>query len=507
MKRFVLPLAVGLVLATAVACLLLRGHARQPATFLPAGTILYEDVPDLFRSVQRWPKTALAQIINEPEVQAFLERPLGLLPGGADLAGAMAQAQSILPRQFFLAVTDWSGNGAPKTIAGLAYSGSKSDLDALVGQLRKAAQEKWPEGKSDIETYGSGEIETFTTPDFSAALAYRGKWLFIATDTALLKATLDRYEAKPGSDSLAELPAYKTCIQHLPNAPDNLFFVQPALLSDKAASLALMLNPTADAHGMDSLKKIDAVGIATAMDGEVMRDTSFTITSQPGVETPLAMDALRVSSPDTIIATSGRIEALGAVQLPDPKSDPTGVLQLIASDVKIFTDQGLGEAQLSQAFGPEMGFVLDWPAGALSSPAPLVVADVRDAGEARKFLDTLATVPLAAGVSFSRQDADGISLYSLPKSESLLAPPLQVTLGLSGKCIVGALTADASERALKQWDANATGLAGTDAYQEGGGVGPAADDIVYLPGYEGDLRARLWARQRGGVDGAHTAYC
>ena len=76
-------------------------------------------------------------------------------------------------------------------------------------ELRKEAQETWPAGKSDIEKYGSGEIETFTTPNFSAGLAYRGQWIFIATDTGLLKATLDRFEGQRDPNSLAELPAFK----------------------------------------------------------------------------------------------------------------------------------------------------------------------------------------------------------------------------------------------------------------------------------------------------------
>jgi len=465
MKRVVLPLVVVLILAGAGIYLQrhVAPHARQVATWLPGTTILFEDMPDIHRTADRWPETALAQIIDEPEVQAFLERPLREIPRRADVNQWMEQVRRIDPLHFFLAMTDWSGP-APNAIVGLYFSGSHEDVDGLVDKLRKLAQETWPEGKSDIENYAGGEIETFTTPNFSAGLAYRGQWLFIATDTAALKAMLDRYEGQKDPNSLAELPAFKASLQHLPPAPDNIFFLRPALLADKAATLALMLNPTADVHSGDSLKQIDSVSMALKLDGEVMRDAAYVVKAEPGVQPPLAKDALKLSTPDTIVALANRVQQIGDAQMPDPKADPTGILQLLASYVKIFADQGLGARQLGQAFGPESGFVLDWPAGALN-PTPLVMMDVREPALARKFLDTMATLPLAAGVDFTHQDDGGIALYSLPPMGMGLFS-LQVTLGLTGKCVIGALNVDAVKQAAKRWDSHNTGLESTEAYKK-----------------------------------------
>lgn len=465
MKRIALPLVVVLVLAGAGLFILHRmtPRARQVAGWLPAGTVLFEDMPNLRRTAERWPATALAQIIHEPEVQAFLQRPLAQAPDRAELDKRVAQMRGIDPEQFFLAVTDLGDAGAPKAVAGLSYAGKKEQLDSLVDELRKGAQQLWPAGKSDIEKYGSGEIETFTTPAFSAALAYRGQWLFIATDAALLKATLDRYDAKPAPDSLAELPAFKNSLKHLPAAPDNVLFLRPGLLADKAASVALMLNPTADTQGVAGLKKFDAVGLAMKMDGEVMRDAAYISEAEPGDATPLARDALKLSSTDTIVAVSERVQALGSFQMPDPKSDPSGVLQLIESYVQVFKDQGLGPEQLAQAFGPESGFLLDWPPGSVI-PTPLAMVDVRDAGKARKFLDTLQTLPIAAGVNFTRQDAGAITFYTLPQTGIGLFP-LQVTLGLTGKSVIGALSMDAAKEAARRQDTAGAGLAGAERYQ------------------------------------------
>jgi hypothetical protein len=389
------------------------------------------------------------------------------LPNRPELDRGLAEVAKIEPGHFFLAVTDWSGAGGPKTIAGLSFKGSKEDMDSVVDELRGKAQRAWPSGKSDIEKYGPREIETFTTPAFSAALAYRGQWVFMATDTDLLKATLDRYDGKAQPDSLAELPVFKSSLQHLPDGPDNVMFLRPGMLAEKASSFALMLNPTADVSQMDSLKKVDAVSFALKLDGEEMRDAAYIVRAlgaEAGEDTPLAKDSLKLSSSDTVVATSGRIQSMGAMQMPDPRSDPWGVLQLLESYLKTFQDQGLGLEQLSQAFGPETGFVLDWPSGAMI-PTPLAMVDVRDPAKARKFLDTLATLQIGAGVNFNRQDQGGISFYSLPQT-GIGFFPLQITLGLTDKGVIGALEMDAVKQAGKRWDTGGAGLEETDGYKK-----------------------------------------
>jgi hypothetical protein len=481
MKRLLLPLVVILLLAGAGIYFQRRiaPHARQVATWLPGDTILFEDIPDIHRTTERWPETELAQIIDEPEVQTFLERPMGEIPHRADLDQWLSQLRRIDPLHLFIAATAWNGSGFPSTIAGLYFTGSRQDMDAMVDNVRKKAQQTWPEGKSDIEKYGAGDIETFTTPGFTAALAFRGPWFFISSDEALLKATLDRFEGQRDPNSLAELPAFTSTLQHLPPAADSIFFLRPALLADQAASFALMLNPTADTHAADAIKKIDSVGLALKLDGDVMRDALYVVKSAPADETPLARDSLKLSSQDTIILTSARLGTSGPAQLPDAKSDPSGLLSLLNSYVKIFADQGLHSQQYDQAFGPESGFILDWPSAAVI-PTPLVTLDVRDPKLARKFLDTLATLPLAAGVEFTHQDAGPISLYTLP-STGIGFFPIQVTLGLTDKTVIAALSVDSVKQAALRQNAHASGLDATEGYKKAAAlVSAPTTSFVYV---------------------------
>ena len=446
------------------------------ATLLPAGTILFDDVPDIHRSKERWPATALAQIVHEPEVQAFLTRPKTEVPGGDEVGKRKAQLQAIDPTHCFLAVTEWNGSGAPKVIAGLEYAGDKKNVEALADELRKEVQVKFPAGKSDIEKYGSGDIETFTAPGYSAGIAYRGQWVFIATDLDPLKALLDRYDGKPSQDTLADTPAFKKSMEQMPADPDNFFFAQPALIADKLASLMMMLNPVADTNGLDAMKKIEAFAMGTRMDGELMRDAIFTAMPPTGSTAPLAMDALKLSSSGTMLVSSGRTDNWNGAKLPDPKADQTGLLMAAESYLKAFTDQGLGVDQLKKAFGPEVGFVLDWPNGVMT-PTPLLMVDVQDAVEADKFLNTLTTLP---GANFTRHDSKVNTLYSMPQTGIGLFP-LQVTLGETAKVVVGALSPDAVNEATRRWDSGTPGLADTDTFKKAAAlVQPPTISFGYL---------------------------
>ena len=144
----------------------------------------------------------------------------------------------------------------------------------------------------------------------------------------------------------------------------------------------MMLNPTADTSGMDSVKKIEAFAMATKMDGEIMRDAIYSMTSQAGPSSPMTLDVLKLSSSGTIVASRWHVNHAGQCQNAGHRSR-SGALAMLQPYLKPFADQGLGLEQFKKAFGPESGFVLDWPTGAMA-PAPLVMLDVQDDAVAKE---------------------------------------------------------------------------------------------------------------------------
>src|SRR5262245_13765081 len=84
-KAFLLVLVLAAVIAGAFVYFrktpasLLVGRA---AAFAPADSIVFVELPDLSRMGDRWEKTALHQIAQEPEWKAFFGNVSGMLQSG-----------------------------------------------------------------------------------------------------------------------------------------------------------------------------------------------------------------------------------------------------------------------------------------------------------------------------------------------------------------------------------------------------------------------------------------
>ena len=110
------------------------GHHTAATELAPAETIFFLHFPDLKRTAERWPKTGLAQIGAEPEVQAFLAKPRANAPQMKLWTQKLEQVARVEPGEAFLAVTSIDG-AMPRFIAGISFAGRKSDAQALSSQF------------------------------------------------------------------------------------------------------------------------------------------------------------------------------------------------------------------------------------------------------------------------------------------------------------------------------------------------------------------------------------
>ena len=70
-----------------------RERQVSAAQLAPAETLLLADFPDLPATAMRWKETALYALLHEPQVQAFLAKPLVGLQQNDVVAGAMTSRQ------------------------------------------------------------------------------------------------------------------------------------------------------------------------------------------------------------------------------------------------------------------------------------------------------------------------------------------------------------------------------------------------------------------------------
>ncbi len=447
MKKLVFSVVVAVaVIFVAIIFITKRApHASRVAELLPQETIALVHLPDVGRTRERWPKTALYQIWHEPEVQAFFEKPLSKVPQRDEIKRRREQIRQIDPHEAFLAVTSIPENGTPKIIAGISYHGKKSDVDALLGDLRKAVQAEWPSGKSDIVKVGADEVETFTNANVTIAAAFKEDWLLVADDLDLMKATLARFDGKL-SNGLRDNANFQSCVKHMPIDFDVLTFVQMSGISDRLVSFMMMANPGGDPHAFDELKKIQALVTMTKLDDANLRDAMFVLKPGEGKKETMGRGALSLTSTNTLVYYAAEMQKAQNFKMPNPALDQSGVLKMLQAYLDNFAAQGLTADDFYGAFGPELSVITDWLATS-QTPAPIIALDLRDKAKAQRFVDAVTQPP--NGQPWAKQVIDGTTYFQLPPTGFGFVQ-ISATLAVSDKFVLAGLSFDAVKTALAQ---------------------------------------------------------
>jgi len=452
----------------------------KASELLPGDTVAVLEVSDLQRSAARWKETALCKIIQEPEVQAFLEKPESKIPGNQQVEEKLAGAQKLGAKELFFAVTTIAGN-MPKFVAGFDYTGERSDAEALVAGLKTQLKTNFPAGKSDIEKYGESEIETFDFNDMRIASVFKGHWFFASDDLDLLKSTLDRLDGKADvNTSLRQNSAYKTSILKLPQSSDVSWFVQPQTLADRLVTLMSVSDPSFDPKRLDGLKKIQAISGGVKLDGEKIRDAIYVFQPGRGAEPLMARNSLAFTTPDTLFYYAAVLNMAGAPKLPDPSLDSTGILRTLDSLRQALESAGLTYGDFEDSFGPEVGVMVDWPASAMQ-PSLLLTLDVKNSAKAQKFIETL--VGGQAGFpAWAKQDIAGTHYYSLPQQAAGIVPVTPV-LALTDKALLFGPAFESVQNAVQQAKAGGVGLDKSAGFQAAvNTVGKPSKALVYIDG-------------------------
>jgi hypothetical protein len=409
-------------------------HHSRAADLVPPETIFFAHFPDLHRSGERWPQTALAQIWAEPEMQAFLEKPRAKSPQMKLWRQKLDQIAQIAPGEAFFAVTSIDGP-QPKMIAGFSFSGRKADVAALLAEPHNALKTAYPAGKSDLVTYGGTEIETFTYPNGTVAESFRGDWYFVSNDLDLLHSTLDASAKDSNPNNLGSQDIFKKATAPIPTAGDALFFTQLGTLSERLVSLMAASGQALGAKEIADIKKIRAITWGAKIEGSQWRDTIFVLNPGEKPAEPMPLNAAILTAPETVLYYAMSVPA--TAELPKSTQALTAFIPGLQAMDGALAKQGLKWNDFGKAFGPEFGTVMDWKA---SSPEPsaLFALDVRDPVKAKGFADAFTSGPTEWG----RKESGGVTIYQAPAAGLLsLSPTIALTdrffvIGFSPETVV-----------------------------------------------------------------------
>lgn len=443
-KKALIALAVIAVLIGATAIWFWRSMGfMEAARLVPGDAIALVELPDLPRTAFRWPQTAISKITGEPEVKAFLEKPLSGFFGapepkngkgskGPKKSDGNSPAEVLLrlkPGHIFAAVLSVSSSDS-SLLVGFQFWGGKGDCDHAIARIRKEIERSQKASEQKSESYQGDEILSTNYGNFTLYSASHGHWGFLANNPDGIKQALDRAAGRTKGGSLAENTKFQTATKRLLPDPDFLFFSQPERFIDTLLAVGATAGATVNPEQVEQIRKVQAIGASIKLDGLDLRDSIFILHENPPKLGKLAHAGIQLTEETTAgyvdfllnfqqLATVNNLKPL--LNLPSVQSSQLPVL-------------------LPEAYGPECAIVMNWAEGQMK-PDGFVAAQIRDKAKAEASIQELTTIFPQYTVS----DIGGFKAYNFTNLNGVMSSP---TFALIDGFLVVGLNATDVERAI-----------------------------------------------------------
>ena len=367
MKKVAIGLViVGILILAGVMIFNRPAGPSQASSLAPADSVFFANIPDIPLTGFRWSRTALAQIAAEPDVRAFLEKPLARFNESPTNKETLDLLTKLKPGNIYLAATSASEQDF-RGILGVQFWGKREDFLAAVAKVRAALPPAT--GEPSKEEYRGLEITATQHGDLLLHTAVAGRWGFFTNDASLIKEALDRATGNAQSPPLAANPRFLKIITELLSEPDLLVFLQPEKALDALLAVGRSMGAKAIPDHVDELKLTEAAGGAWKMDGEMIRDAFFLLREGSG-------DLPETISHESIALTTPETTLFGNFVL-NFSSLPTWLDRLAESYPN--ATQGLAPLvqSVAEGYGPECALIGTMPSGD-QNPALLVAMKVRN---------------------------------------------------------------------------------------------------------------------------------
>ena len=150
------------------------------------------------------------------------------------------------------------------------------------------------------ETYNGVEIVSSTHGTHTLYNASQGQWGFLSNNLSAIKDAIDRASGRKKEGSLAENARYKEVLDKLLKDADLLFFCQPQSAVETLLEVGSSLGAQPIPQQVEQLRKVEAVGTTTLLDGADLRDRIFVLRRNPPDIGALNHQGMKLTSPETI---------------------------------------------------------------------------------------------------------------------------------------------------------------------------------------------------------------
>ncbi|MEO6054369.1 MAG: DUF3352 domain-containing protein [Chthoniobacterales bacterium] len=414
MKKTILAIVLLAILGGLGYYLIRTYGPADPSRYLPDNTIAYAAFTDLPRSARRWQDTELSKIANEPSVRDFLKVPLEKL-GEAGKNEAEAILRDIKPSRMFGAITS-IGSTQISWVGGFQYYGSHKSLQHALDRLRQQFDAGHPAIEHTVSQYEGVEITKTQHGELTLFTTSKGVWCVLSNDEKTIHDTLDRLAGRNTSPALVKNAEFQKGLDQLPKEADFVSFVNASPILETLLAVGKTMNAIPNPYQLEQIRKIKSLTASFKIDGPLLRDSCFIQTD----ETPSGKfehRTVQYTSPDTLLYYSS------LAKWPNMKDNMNSFIP--PNIYHILVEQHLDSVNLSEIFGPEIGFSLSWPQASFT-PEVLIAIPLVNSDAAKKLIETVSASVLPQMVV--TEDANA-HYYSAPSVNgiAIINPTLAIT--------------------------------------------------------------------------------
>jgi hypothetical protein len=484
----------------------------RAADLLPESTLVFLDIPDVTQARADFSKTELYALWQEPEVQAFLDKPLAALREASSNAGApntslINLVLNAMQGEAFLAlthVTIFPFNLG--LIAGVDVRHNR--LEALAGlhELEGRLKQTYPSGNFQDKKYLGVKYSIWEVrPGYPVCHAFFSSLAVFTLGEDTMRDAIACYtgQAPPDFKRLAASAKFQNVEQH---ASKNHRFLAYLNVEDTLGLVGPLLALTPQASGVyEKLQRIQSSGISMSFVDRGVEDVGFVAYSQaaPKPSSPVQRKTLTLTAPDTLFYAVGSADLPGVYEETMQslsQSGNTSLMLAVGQFQKTLHSQGIRVREdILEKIGPELAVIGNWRSGA-RIPDVAIVGEITDAEKLRPALDSAMNALKQSALGdddkspWDETESAGQKLRMVRIGAGLIAPTYVIT----DQFFILASTPDYARELLSQAKDSKPTLATSTTYQQSMSRLPA-NGISY--GYA-DLRGLfnpLYAMARHGA--------
>jgi hypothetical protein len=483
MKKFI---AVFLVLVAAVAAVLvyftLTKPAPRAADLLPESTLVFIDIPDFSKARAGFANTELYALWQEPEVQAFLEKPLAALREATANAGASDTANigklvfNAMQGEVFLALTHVTlfPTFNPGLIVGADVRHKRIEVAAGLYKLESWLKRAYPHGNFQDKKYLGVKYSIWEAqPGVPICHAFFNSLVVLTYNEDTMRDVIARYagQAPPDFKRLAASAKFKNVERHASNNHEFLAYVNVEELMGLVGPLLALSPQTSGLY--QKLGRIQASGVSMSFADRGVEDVGFVAYSSPKPKPtpPTPRKTLALTSTDTMLYSVGSVDLAAAYEegmQSLAQSGSAAVMATVEQFQQTLRTRGLHVREdVLQKLGPEWAAIANWRSGA-RVPDFAVVGEITDAQKLRPALDGVMNALKESALGddektpWDESESAGGKLRAIRIGAGLIAPTYTTT----DQFFILASTPDYARELLAQVRESKPTLATSATYQQ-----------------------------------------